>query len=85
MYTENGPPLKVGDPAARLFEDDPAGCGIPGLKVKFPETIEPACSDIAEVERCGSASPHRLARDQKLSKLADHGLQPLSEVVRETR
>ena len=77
------PALEIRNSPARFFQNDPASSGIPRLKVQFPKPVQPARSDIAEVERRGASAPHRLACDKKLAELADNGLQPLSEVVRE--
>ena len=67
---ENGLPEKSLSlpPASVMIKD--AGSDIPRLELKFPETIEPAASNIAKIERCRSAAANPLASSHERLEIA---------------
>ena len=78
------PALEIRRASSGFLKNDPAGCGVPRLKIQFPESVQPARGDIRKVQGGRTAAPHSLAGDQKVSELVNHGVQALAEVVRKS-
>ena len=55
----NGDPSMPGDAAARLLDDQRAGGDVPRLEVLFPERVEAAGRDVAQIERRRPEPAHR--------------------------
>src|SRR5687768_13375876 len=72
-------------PAPGFLKDHNPRGGIPGMKVHFPESVDTAKRDVAEVESCGTAATHGLTFDEKRFELRQHSLDLFAEAVRESR
>src|ERR1700756_4071158 len=58
--------VEAADLAARFFHDEHAPSGIPGIEIKFPEAIEAAAGDIAQIERRRSRAPDAVRAQRDL-------------------
>src|SRR5207244_4299471 len=57
----------VGDPAPRLLDDQATRRQVPGMELPFPEPVQAAAGDVAEVERGGTGAAHPLSMLQRLA------------------
>src|SRR5882724_11271112 len=61
-----GSPTEITHRSARFFYQQHAGCGIPGIQIELPESIKPAASDIAEIERRRTRTPDSMTTQRDL-------------------
>jgi len=60
--------LVVGGNATGFAHDESTSRDIPGIESGFPESVEPTCGDVGEIERCRSGATHVGRSGEKFAK-----------------
>src|SRR5262245_46626392 len=79
-----GRAVHPGHTAARLFNDDPSGCCIPGIQSVLPEAVHPSTRNAAHVDGGGAQSPDALRLLEKLTPPGKIFIHSFADVVGET-
>ena len=58
--------VEAADLAAGFFHDEHARSRVPGIEIKFPETVEATASHIAQIEGGRSRAPHAVSAQRNL-------------------
>src|SRR5262245_30044553 len=76
---------EVADDALRLTNDECACGRVPGMELPFPEPVQAATRDVAEIERRRAVAPYALCASHEVREERDVEIDMLAPVIRKPR
>src|SRR3954470_5018980 len=63
--------VHVGYDSSRLFDQQDAGGGVPGIEIEFPKSFHPAGGNAAQIESRGAGAAHSMRAQRDLVVVVD--------------
>src|SRR5688572_2036701 len=73
--------FEIRDTGARLAGNHRPCCGIPGLELQLPKSVDAAGGEIAKIQGGRTAATDRLSFDKIIPELRQDRIQPLTKVI----